>query len=124
MGLHRGRRGPFGDLWEASMKRGTPDHPKVYALAEALGIRRPAALGHLELLFHFAAQYAPRGDAGRYPDKRIAAATGWPGKAEKLIESLVTTGWLDRGFRSGNRSAIMTRRKKSTAIGRSAEVPS
>jgi hypothetical protein len=34
------------------VKRGTPDHPKVYALAEALGIRRPAALGHLELLYY------------------------------------------------------------------------
>jgi hypothetical protein len=78
------------------MKRGTPDHPKVYALAEKLGIRRPTALGHLELLFHFAAQYAPQGDVGRFPDKRIAAGMDWAGKAEKLIESLVATGWLDR----------------------------
>jgi hypothetical protein len=37
------------------MKRGTPDHPKVHPLAEALGVRRPVVLGHLELLFHFAA---------------------------------------------------------------------
>src|SRR5262249_24019518 len=77
------------------MKRGTPDHPKVYALAEALNVRRPAALGHLEMLFHFAAQYAPHGDVGRFPDKRIAAALDCPGRPEKLIDALVRTGWLD-----------------------------
>ena len=77
------------------MKRGTPDHPKVLELAEALGCRRPAAIGHLELLFHFTAQYAPRGDIGRYSNKRIAAALDWPGNPDKLITALVTTGWLD-----------------------------
>jgi len=82
------------------LKRGGPDHPKTFALAEALGIRRPYAIGLLELLFHFTAQYAPQGDIGRYSDKRIAAALDWQGSVPKLIHSLVGAGWLDRD-RSG-----------------------
>lgn len=78
------------------MKRGGPNHPKTYALAEALGIRRVQAIGTLELLFHFTAQYAPEGDVGRYSDKRIAAALDWCGSVAKLIDSLVTCGWVDR----------------------------
>lgn len=77
------------------MKRGGPNHPKTYALAEALGIRRAHAVGILEMLFHFTAQYAPEGDIGKYSDKRIAAAVDWPGKPEKLMEALTTTGWVD-----------------------------
>jgi hypothetical protein len=78
------------------MKRGGPNHPKTYALAEALGIRRVQAIGMLELLFHFVAQYAPEGDVGRYSDKRIAAALDWCGSVSKLIDALVATRWLDR----------------------------
>jgi hypothetical protein len=47
------------------------------------------------MLFHFTAQYAPRGDIGRYSDKRIAAALDWHARPEKLIESLTTTGWVE-----------------------------
>ena len=60
------------------MKRGTPDHPKVYDLAERLKVKRPTALGYLELLWHFTAVYAPEGDIGRYSDKRIEGAMDWP----------------------------------------------
>jgi hypothetical protein len=48
------------------------------------------------MLFHFTAQYAPRGDIGRYSDKRIAAGMDWSGSVSKLIEALTTTGWVDR----------------------------
>ena len=77
------------------MKRGGPNHPKTYALAEALGIRRAHAVGILEMLFHFAAQYAPEGDIGRYSDKRIAAAVDWGASVSRLIDSLAATGWID-----------------------------
>ena len=77
------------------MKRGGPNHPKTYALAEALGIRRAHAVGILEMLFHFAAQYAPEGDIGRYSDKRIAAAVDWGASVSRLIDSLAVTGWID-----------------------------
>ena len=78
------------------MKRGGIDHPKTHQLAEALGIRRVHAVGLLEMLFHFTAQYAPEGDIGRYADKRIAAALDWCGSVSKLIDSLVATRWVDR----------------------------
>jgi hypothetical protein len=60
-----------------------------------LGIRRAHAVGHLELLFHFAAEFAPEGDVGRFSDKRIAAALDWGGAPGKLVSALVESGWLD-----------------------------
>ena len=77
------------------MKRGGPTHPKTYELAELLGIRRAHVVGILELLFHFAAQYAPEGDVGRFSDKRIAAALDWGGAPGKLVSALVESRWLD-----------------------------
>jgi len=85
---------------ETPVKRGTPMHPKTHELASLLGVRHVTVLGHLELLFHFTAQYAPEGNIGRYSDKRIAAGLEWPGKPEKLIESLVAAGWVDRDDRA------------------------
>lgn len=78
------------------MKRGCPDHPKVYDLCERLRVRRPTAVGYLELLWHFTAKYAPQGDIGRFSDTRIEAGLDWGGKPGKLIEALVGAGWLDR----------------------------
>lgn len=76
------------------MKRGTPDHPKVYALAEALGCNRPTAIGYLELLWHFTSTYAPQGNIGKYSDKRIEAALDWHGRVGRLLDSLSTSGWV------------------------------
>jgi len=78
------------------MKRGTPDHPKAVDLAERLGIERWGAAGILECLWHFAAQYARRGDIGRRSDASIAKSIGWRGEPKVLIEALVAAGWLDR----------------------------
>lgn len=55
------------------MKSGTQDHPKVWIACKFAGVRRPTLLGHLELLWDFAAKYAPQGDIGRYADERIEA---------------------------------------------------
>lgn len=77
------------------MKRGGPNHPKTFSLAESLGIRRAHAVGILEMLFHFAAEFAPQGDVGKYADKRIAGALDWAGSPAKLISALVENGWLD-----------------------------
>lgn len=78
------------------MKRGTPSHPKVAALMRALGINRREAVGLLEMLWHFTAQYARRGDIGHWPDDEIAGAVEWTDDARKLIDALVSTRWLDR----------------------------
>ena len=80
------------------MKRGTPDHPKVRTLARRLGINHGWAVGILELLWHFAAQYAPRGDIGRYSDEEIAEGCSWPSErpAGELIGALVECRLLDQ----------------------------
>lgn len=77
------------------MKRGTPDHPKVMDLAEELGRRRPEVIGYLELLWHFTAKFAPRGDIGRFSDARIEGACDWNGKRGRLIEALRKSSWID-----------------------------
>ena len=54
------------------------------------------AIGYLEMLWHFTARYAPRGDIGRYPDKRIAAALDWVyHDPAKLVQGLVSARWVD-----------------------------
>jgi hypothetical protein len=81
------------------MKRGTPEHPKVLDLCDRLKCDRPTAVGYLEMLWHFAAKYAPQGDIGRYSDRRIEGAMDWSGRGKqpgKLIEALVAARWIDR----------------------------
>ena len=77
------------------MKRGTPEHPKTYDLAEQLSICRTHAVGILELLWHFTAKYAIQGDIGKHSDQRITEACGWLGKPQEFIQVLVAVGWLD-----------------------------
>lgn len=77
------------------MKRGTIDHPKTAMLADTLGLELFAAVGLLECLFHFTAQYARRGDIGRYPDKIIAQRCFWTTGPETLVSALVKCRWLD-----------------------------
>lgn len=87
------------------MKRGTPSHPKLLELARVLKISRPTAVGTIELLWQFTAQYTPAGDIGRYSDERIAAAVDWRRKPETLISSMVTTGWLNHS--EGSRLVVL-----------------
>jgi hypothetical protein len=78
------------------MKRGGPQHPKVMLLAATLGLERYAAVGLLECLWHFTAQYAPRGDLGRYTDAQIAGAIGWQvNDAARLVDALVCCRLVD-----------------------------
>lgn len=77
------------------MKRGTPRHPKVSHLCELLRVKTPAALGHLELLFHFTSEFAPQGDIGKFEDARIAAALCWPGRPGDLVAALLQSRWID-----------------------------
>jgi hypothetical protein len=77
------------------MKRGTPRHPKCAQLQELLDMPSYSAVGILEMLWHFAAEFAPQGDIGRYSDKRIEAALGWDKKTGELIRALCAAGWID-----------------------------
>lgn len=82
------------------MKRGTPHHPKMRALAVALKIGVPCAVGTMEMLWHYVATVAPRGDIGVVTDKEIAAAVCWDKKPKILIDALVAVCWLDRDDKS------------------------
>lgn len=94
-------RGIIHTFWSAlktPMKRGTPRHPKVMALMKALNLKpkdRPLALGYLELLWHFAAEFAPRGDIGRYENSTIEAALDWYGRPGRLVQALTTARWVE-----------------------------
>lgn len=80
------------------MKRGTPRHPKIYDLLQALDLpvrSRAVVIGYLELLWHFTAEFAPQGDIGKFSDDRLEGAMDWGGKRGKLIEALTTSKWCD-----------------------------
>jgi hypothetical protein len=77
------------------MKRGTAHHPKVADLAARLDKPKYAAVGILELLWHFTAQFTPAGDIGKYSDAAIADPIGWKDDPTALINALVAAKWLD-----------------------------
>lgn len=65
------------------------------AFARTLHVPLYAAVGLLELLWHFTARFAPQGDVGRFDDAALAEALGFDGDPSALTAALVTTGWLD-----------------------------
>ena len=77
------------------MKRNTPIHPKLIQLASELKIRKYAAAGLLELLWHMTAQFAPEGDIGKFQDREISLQLDWRGDPARLIAALVKCRWLD-----------------------------
>ena len=77
------------------MKRSGPNHPKLYNLCYALNCSRPTAIGYLELLWHFTAQFAPTGNIGVFSDHRIETACDWRGRNGRLIRALLMVGFLD-----------------------------
>lgn len=78
------------------MKKGTPRHPKANRLARLLGIKLYAAVGILEMLWHYTAEYYPAGDVGRTSDEDIADALAWEQSSPGLIDALCNSGWIDR----------------------------
>lgn len=81
------------------MKTGAPGHPKMIALSITLKIPIYAAVGIMEMLWHFADKHAIQGDIGKYPDQVISQSVGWDRTPEELISALVTCRWLDRSDR-------------------------
>lgn len=77
------------------MKRGTPRHPKVLELASILKIPRYAAVGLLEMLWHFTAEFAHPGDIGRFKNTAIASALDYTDDPGELIRALTVCGWVD-----------------------------
>ena len=71
------------------------EHPKVLELAARLGVSRPAAIGHLELLWAFVGKLAPQGNVGKYGDGAIAGAALWDGNAAYFVDVLLITRLFD-----------------------------
>jgi hypothetical protein len=78
------------------VKRGTPRHPKIQHLCELLKVKLATAVGYLELLWHFCAEFAPQGDLGKFSDARIEAGVHWHGAAGRLVAALIESRWVDR----------------------------
>ena len=84
------------------MKTGTGRHPKTLRLMQALKINRREAVGLLELLWEFTAEYSPDGDLSRWGAEAIASAVDWPtGRGTELIDGLLRSGWIDGGEDTG-----------------------
>jgi hypothetical protein len=77
------------------MKRGTPRHPKVLELASLLDIPKYSAVGLLEMLWHFTAEFALDGDIGKFSDAAIAQALSYDGASTVLVSCLIHTRFLD-----------------------------
>lgn len=58
-------------------------------------IPRYAAVGLLELLWHFTAKFAPAGDIGKWQDSAIASAVSWGDDPARLVEALTACDLLD-----------------------------
>jgi len=77
------------------MKRGTPDHPKMRSLARTLCVCRAHAVGILEMLWHFTANYAPEGSLAKFSPEEIAESVTWTEDPSKLVDALKKSCWLD-----------------------------
>lgn len=77
------------------MKLDALEHPKILDFAARLGVTRPTALGHLELLWAFTGKHAPQGDIGKWPDGAIARACDYMGDPNLFLQSLLQSGLID-----------------------------
>ncbi len=71
------------------------EHPKTYALMEALGLNKARAIGHLHLLWWWCIDYAPDGLFPADAAKKIARAAEYLGDAGKFVEAMVQAGFLE-----------------------------
>jgi len=78
------------------MKREAVLHTKMKRLCRRLDIPTYQAVGILESVWHLTARETPRGDIGKLTDEDIALAIDYRGDEVKMIEALVSAGWLDR----------------------------
>lgn len=70
-------------------------HPKTKRLARTLGVSLPTAIGHLQLLWWWALDFAPDGSLSAFDDGDIADAMLWDGDPAVLVAALLGTGWMD-----------------------------
>ena len=74
-------------------------HPKTKRLARILGINLPQAVGHVQYLWWWAADFAPNGCLNAYDAADVADACLWPGDPIVFVEALLCCGGVERrGF--------------------------
>ena len=73
-----------------------PQRRKLLALRDALGVRTPAAIGHMCLLWLWALDNAPDGDLPALPTKQLAEICQFNvRRADALAAALRTSGFVD-----------------------------
>jgi hypothetical protein len=77
------------------MKLDALDHPKTLDFADRLGVEIPTAIGHLELLWAFAAKQSPQGNIGKWTNGAIAKACFWSGSPDEFLNCLLKCGLVD-----------------------------
>jgi hypothetical protein len=80
---------------EEEVKLDALEHPKTYELMSALKLKRPHAIGHLELLWAFVGKNAPQGNIGKWSNGAIARACEWEGDPDEFVDALVSSRLLD-----------------------------
>lgn len=75
-------------------KRGVPEHPKTLKLARRLGVEPWAAVGLLEVFWHWCSKYAITGLVTASPED-IADGIRYSGDADALFAVMLECGWID-----------------------------
>lgn len=63
-------------------------------LAARLKCNRAAAIGYVQLLIDWVADYAIQGDVGKWPNGAIAMGCDWQGDPDEFVSALVEARWL------------------------------
>lgn len=70
-------------------------HPKTKKLARLLGVSLPAAVGYLHYFWWWALDFAQEGTLEKYDGYDLADAMQWDGDPDLLVESLISSGYID-----------------------------
>ena len=70
-------------------------HPKTARLVRLLGISKPAAIGHLHLLWWWSLEYAEDGDLRGFSNDDIADAAMWEGDPAVFGQALRDAGFIE-----------------------------
>jgi hypothetical protein len=85
--------GPHG-IWIPSYQA-LGRHPKTLRLARVLDVSVPTAIGHLQLVWWWAVDYAENGDLSRYDDADVAEAAMWEGEPGQFVAALKECKFLE-----------------------------
>lgn len=82
--------------------QGLREHPKVYALCDALKISKVEAIGHLHYFWWWALDYAADGCLDNLSENQIARGMQWEREPGQLLKAMIDCHWIDE--ENGHRS--------------------